>query len=113
MGYRTSYNLDIYNGDGTPVKDEIKNNLVKELQEESDDAKNALDGDGSYKMEIGSEDIVDDIQEFSKKYHELRFELNYTGDGDDDFGYIYFKNGKKQDDPAQITFDGFDELKLK
>lgn len=112
MGYRTCYNLDINNGDGSPVPDDVKSKLIEELQEVSDDASNALDGDGSSKMEIGSEDIVNDIQEFSIKYPDLRFELNYTGDGDDDFGYIYFKNGKKQDDPAQINFDGYDESKL-
>ena len=107
MGYRTSYNLDIKD-----VDEQRKSVIIDELREFSEWAHDAIDGDGNCAMETSGEPD-DELREFSQKHHDLVFEIQYTGDESEDFGYIYFKNGKMQQCEAKITFDEYDESKLK
>lgn len=54
-----------------------------------------------------------DMQEYSKKYPDLIFKVEGLGEEPLDYWIAYFKNGKMQMCPAQITFDEYDESKLK
>lgn len=81
-----------------------------------------------YDMEIEphDEDILNELldkfqpknydsvfNEFSIKYPELLFTLIAQEDENGDIWVRYYKNGKCQFAPAIITFDEFDEKKLK
>lgn len=54
-----------------------------------------------------------DMRDFSRKYPEVVFELSGEGEENGDIWKAYFKNGKMQRCKAIITFDSFDEAKMK
>lgn len=54
-----------------------------------------------------------DLREYSAKFPDLLFELRGVGEGILDAWTKYFKNGKMQHCPAKVTYDDFDESKLK
>lgn len=54
-----------------------------------------------------------DLKEYSAKFPDLLFKLRGEGEETLDAWIKYFKNGKMQHCPAKVTFDDFDELKLK
>ena len=54
-----------------------------------------------------------DMKEISKKFPELVFELCGEGEESGDIWKKYYKDGKVQVCKAKITFDEFDEKKLK
>lgn len=55
----------------------------------------------------------EDMREFSKLYPNTVFVLHGEGKENEDIWYKYYKNGKVQEEKAQITFGEFDENKLK
>lgn len=58
-------------------------------------------------------DHEDDMRDYSKLYPELVFVLEGKGEDYDDIWIKYFKNGKMQSCYATISFEEFDETKLK
>lgn len=111
MGYRTWYNLSLQSKN---VVDKPANSLeiIAQLREECEEAHYALDDQGNGQMET-SWDAIDDLPAFSLKHPDVIFAIDYTGDDSEDFGFLYVMNGKSQDCPAIITYDEFDESKLK
>ncbi|TCM89639.1 hypothetical protein EV294_112104 [Paenibacillus sp. BK033] len=98
MGYYTKYKVKI-----TPESEAVRQSI------EADDDLYAIHEDGdSYKW-YGHED---DMRELSIKYPEHTFELRGEGEEAGDIWRKYFKNGKMQYCPAQITYEPFDETKL-
>jgi hypothetical protein len=104
MGYYTDHNLEIITGEHW---------LISEFREFSDDANFAIDDDGGYYESCKWYDHEKDLREFSKKYPEAIFKLSGEGEDTRDLWVEYYKNGKMQICPAIITFDEFDESKLK
>lgn len=54
-----------------------------------------------------------DMKELSKKFPNILFTLSGKGEESFDIWRRYYLNGKFQHCPAKITFDEFDETKLK
>ena len=90
-------------------------NLIKELRNNSEEAKSLLNLKGGVNCSGSGREIDADIQKFSKKYPETVFQLDATWDsgfGDAPTRY-YIKNGKAQTCQATYKFEDYNELKLK
>ena len=108
MGYYTSFVLTVR--DATP-------------EESAEIEKLVSNEDGMCFMERWGEDIYtayttwydydEDMLALSKQYPTVLFELYGDGEETEDIWYNYYKNGMKQRCPAKITFDPYDEAKLK
>ncbi|WP_339273795.1 hypothetical protein MKY59_21615 [Paenibacillus sp. FSL W8-0426] len=100
MGYYTDYKLSF-----TPKSAEIKSaieddeNLAFAVGEQSDSCK-------WYEHE-------EDMRAFSKRFPDVLFELTGEGEESGDLWRKYFKNGKMQNCSAIITYEPFDESKLR
>jgi hypothetical protein len=82
--------------------------LIDVLCEEYKEAKYALSGEATIWL-----DHEKDMKEFSNHYEDFVFTLYGQGTEAPDVWIKHFKNGKMQYCPAIITFDDFDEGKLK
>lgn len=100
MGYYTRYEIAM-----TPDLLEIRAEI-----EEDDDLSYAI---GESSEECKWYDHESDMRDFSRKYPEVLFELTGEGEETGDMWRKYFKNGKMQSCPAKITYDPFDESKLR
>lgn len=105
MGYYTRYTLT---ADGKA--DEI---IIEELRHLCEQAEFALEPDGTCAQESKWYDADEHLAIFSKKYPEKVFCLHGEGEEPLDVWKTYYKNGKMQHCPAIITFEQFDENKLK
>jgi hypothetical protein len=104
MGYYTYYELSIKKGDDNLISEFIKSNV---------DAPFALDSSGYSRQECRWYNHENDLKEFSLKYPETLFELKGEGEEHSDSWIKYIQNGKCQTCRGIITFDDFDETKLK
>lgn len=68
-----------------------------------------MDSNGECKWYEHDEEMI----ELSKQFPETVFCLYGNGEENSDTWYTYYKNGKKQYCPAKITYDEYDESKLK
>lgn len=102
MGYYTQYSIQ------APIE------LIKELREESEGAKYALDEEGGTEEDTKWYSHEEDMKKFSKKYPEQLFILEGIGEGSDDVWKKYFKNGKMQTCIAEVVwnYEEFDESKM-
>lgn len=104
MGCFTTYNLSI----------NIQNDdIISEFVSENEDAADAIDVYGNSIDIVKWYDHEEHLREFSKNYPTLIFRLEGEGENYDDIWIKYFKNGLCQTCKAIITFDPFDESKLK
>ena len=118
MGYYTRYDLETIDS----------NDLGKRILSEMDADKfyglnvdNALKyiGDFELGLSIGATDEVkwydheDDMKELSIKFPNTLFRLHGYGEEQGDEWYKYFKNGKMQKCDAIVTFEKYDEGKLR
>lgn len=100
MGYYTKYSVVI-----TPDSEEIRQHIEDDyalgyaLRDSGDSCK-------WYDHEA-------DMRELSRKFPEALFELTGEGEDNGDLWRKYFRNGKMQSCPAQITYEPFDEAKLR
>lgn len=101
MGYSTNYKL---NYSGNPI-----NNLAGWLDEVT-----GYDWDDSLELpDVKWYDHHNDMVKISKMFPSELFTLEGEGEESGDIWKAYYKNGLCQDCPAKITFDEFDEGKLK
>jgi hypothetical protein len=100
MGYQTNYNLKV-----TPESDEVWSAI-----EENEEISYAV---GEYKDSCKWYEHDSDMINFSKQFPDALFTLNGEGEEAGDIWITYYKNGKMQQCPAKITYDEFDESKLK
>ena len=105
MGYYSTYELEISNNK--------EDKIISCLRTWSEDAEYALNENGECNQSAKWYDSDEELKEFSKKYPSLIFSLKRAGEENGDICITHFKNGKMQECFAEITFDPFDESKLK
>ncbi|MGG1641835.1 hypothetical protein ACIFQM_11175 [Paenibacillus sp. NRS-1782] len=100
MGYSTDYSVEL-----TPDLPEVRQAI-----EDEDDLAFAIgecaDSCKWYEHEA-------DMRVFSKRFPDVLFQLSGDGEEAGDIWRKYFRNGKMQNCPGQITFEPFDESKLR
>lgn len=105
MGYYTSYSLEVLN-----VENELE--IIDNLRKTSEYADHALDDEGNTEEPCKWYEHEEELIEFSKKYPDALFKLSGEGEEAGDIWQTYFKNGKKQNIKAKVTFEDFDENKM-
>jgi hypothetical protein len=108
MGYYTSYNLDVHKGNKGIW--EILENLS---HDDFAGLEYAVYSDGECVDSVKWYDHEADMKELSKQFPDIVFQLHGEGEEAGDIWYKYFKNGKMQECHAKITYDEFDESKLR
>jgi hypothetical protein len=112
MGYRTYYNLNITNADGSDLGEERRAEIIDALRGENEEAEYSFNEAGEAEEENTWYEHVKEMAEFSKKYPDVLFCLEGEGEESHDLWEKYFLNGKVQLCPAKIEFDEFDEAEL-
>jgi hypothetical protein len=107
MGYCTSFNLKVHEGNRSI------NYILEQVEGKFEDLEWAVDMSGDTNDSVKWYDHEEDMKELSKIYPEVVFKLKGEGEEGGDIWVKYFKNGQMQDCPAKISFDEFDENKLK
>lgn len=108
MGYYTQYTLSVYEGDET-----ISEILAVETEETFAGLRYAINDEGGCVDGVKWYDHDDDVTALSKRNPGVVFKLYGEGEESGDVWTQYFKDGKTQYCPAQITFEPFDEEKLR
>lgn len=104
MGYYTQYSLIVIDGD---------QDLIRQFREENENAKWALQEDGSCEQECKWYNSTQELEEFSKKHPEALFQMDGIGEEDDDIWSLWCRNGKSYQEKAVIIYPVYDETKLK
>jgi len=104
MGYYTKHNLEIKKG---------CTGLISELREWCEDARDSFDDDGKCEEETKWYSHREDLISFSKNHPEAIFLLCGQGEESGDIWREYYKGGRIQVCRAVISFDDFDESRLK
>lgn len=104
MGYYTRHNLEIIKG---------CTGLISELRDSCDDAKYSFGDDGRCEESTKWYSHEEDLISFSKKHPEAIFLLHGEGEENLDVWREYYKNGRVQVCKAIISFDDFNENKLR
>lgn len=102
MGYYTSYELSCNDYD-----------LIKELRQANDSARWAIEDGGGTQEACKWYEHENDLLTFSKLHPLVLFTLSGEGEEAGDMWKKYFLNGKMQTCKAQITYEGFNQSKLK
>lgn len=101
MSYYTRYEVAI-----TPDSKEVRQAI-----EADDDLSYAIGDYSSDECKWYSHETA--MRELSRKFQDVLFELSGVGEDSGDLWRKYFKNGEMQACPAQITYEQFDESKLR
>ena len=97
MGYYTVYELASSDND---IMEEVKEKIVK------------MYGRSPFEDECKWYEHDEHMLEISKQYPNVVFELYGEGEEAGDLWKKYYKNGKRQYCPAEVSFPEFDESKL-
>lgn len=89
--------------------------IIDDLREFSYECHYLLDEDGTSYSDGSGNNIEEDIRKFSVKYPNVIFQLDgeYESGLEENPSRDFFKNGKHQTTKTIITFEKFDESKLK
>lgn len=98
--------------DAAQIRGNTPEDTIADLRDTNEEAKYALDNDGSSTQETKWYDWEKDMREFSKKYPTALFTLSGKGEEAGDIWKAYFINGKAQIAKARIVIDEFDPKKL-
>lgn len=107
MGYYTQYSLSF---------DESETEVVVELEKYAEEDYGKWCIYGAWVGDLDATKWYDhdkDMKELSKKFPHVLFTLEGEGEESGDIWKKYYKNGKCQRCRAKITFDEYDESKLK
>jgi len=104
MGYYTIYTLCVLNGN---------ENIISKLREENEDAMYAIDENGVGRCMAKWYKHEEELKSFSKRNPDILFKLEGEGEENGNLWVKYIKNGKVQVCYAKISFDEYDESKLK
>ena len=126
MGYYTNYEFGTKGNKTYKVKDIVS--YMKEQYKKSNEDKfypfsyefeYYLNDESTYDFELNSDGDVkwyysdEEMIELSKQFPETVFYLYGVGEESGDLWYAYYKNGKSQFCPATITYEQYDESKLR
>ena len=111
MGYYTYHNLEVLTADNS-AEHPNSQEIISRLRKENENAELAIDEDGSTNQEAKWYDSETEMKEFSTKYPDALFVLHGDGEGNDDFWYAYFRNGRVQITQGRVEYDEYDEDKL-
>jgi len=103
MGYCTNFELNIEDGD---IDISVISKRLTQI------TKYTFGYDGTL-YHAKWYDWKDDMRKLSSEYHDIVFVLSGQGEEYGDIWKAYFKNGKMQYAAAIVTFEPFDEGKLK
>lgn len=95
------------------IDGEIDEEIIADLRATCEDAAYALEETGEPFDSCEWYDADEHLKTFSQKYPEKVFCLHGVGEESADIWNTYYKNGKMQHCPVIITFEPFDESKLK
>ena len=101
----SSYRLKIEGDNG--------NSIMSEFRADNINVRTAINNDGSTSESATWYEAINEIKNFSKKHPDNLFILDRDGEENSDVERSYFKNGKVQVCMAKITFEKFDESKLR
>lgn len=118
MGYYTRYELE------TVESKDLGKSILKEMDAEvyyGLDINSSLKYIGDFDMGVSIDytdevkwyDHEDDMKKLSVKFPNTLFRLHGIGEEQGDEWFKYFKNGKMQKCDAIITFEEYDERKLR
>lgn len=107
MGYYTSYELKVLEGDLTIQE------ILEQVGSEFEGLNYAIDEDGDCLSECKWYEHEAEMKSLSEKFPDIVFSLHGEGEESEDVWYKYFKNGKMQECYAKITYDEYDESKLR
>lgn len=99
MGYQTWYDLNI----------EPRNQEILDYIEQNEDLYAIQENHDTCKWY----DHEKDMKKLSKLFPDTVFSLKGEGEEAEDIWFKHFKNGKMQECYAKITFDEYDESKLR
>ena len=112
MGYRSYFDLIIYDDQMNDIEESLKHDVIKQFMEFSEDAKYVLDEEGHSQDSSKWYSEEQDMIEFSKKHPSLIFQLNREGEQNDDMCKSYYLNGKFQHCVAEVVYPEFDRSRL-
>jgi hypothetical protein len=116
MGYATRYTLRVdftVGGKVAALRDsEPLDSLLIALREENEDARHALDDDGSTSESCKWYEHQAQMKEFSAKHPTVLFTLHGEGEENEDIWNEYYLGGKLQVAKAQMQIAPFDPKKL-
>lgn len=104
MGYYTRYKLRV---------ESTESDLIPEFLAECKNASYAIDAKGNPEEETKWYEHEKDLMSFSKRHPEALFILSGEGEESGDIWLKYFKNGLMQTAKAIISFESYNETKLK
>jgi hypothetical protein len=109
MGYFTNFNLKIHEGERRIQE------ILTELSEEGefDYLEYAFDYDGDTNDRCKWYEHEADMREISKRYPDVTFVLSGEGEETGDLWKKYFRDGKMHACAVFITYEAFDESKLR
>ncbi|MGG3890206.1 hypothetical protein [Metabacillus fastidiosus] len=104
MGYYTEHTLEILGG---------HYDILEEIVENDPDTFYGIDTNEEPLDSVKWYSHQEDMRKISKQYPDLVFKLSGNGEESGDMWIEYYKNGLMQNCHAKITFDEYDESKLK
>lgn len=120
MSYRSFHNLSLVIPDSvgilSPAYEVLKERevaMIGSMRDHHANIYSAVDDEGHGRDWCHSEGLVSDVIESSKEFPEYTFLIEIEGQRHLDFTKVYVKNGKSFKTEAKITFDDYDESKLK
>jgi hypothetical protein len=110
MGYYTNFKISIHKNEKQTANDLEVFQLMLERETDGytfDNYGGKLSTNGKWY------DFDENMAAVSKKFPHITFLLEGEGEEAGDLWKRYYKNGKRQECPARIVYDEFDESKLK
>jgi hypothetical protein len=118
MGYYTTYSLEVIGEEVTIPKSFIeeanKYGIVVPTNVNHEVSIGELSKYGNpFEGECSWYEHDEDMKAYSKQYPTLIFKISGEGEESGDIWVKYYKDGKVQECKAKVTYDEFDESKLK
>lgn len=106
MGYSTFFDLDVFDQNEKIIDD--PEDQVAYLKSISEDARYALNDDGSGCEQAKWYDFFKDMKKLSLNYPDLLFRLHCDGEEGEDFSHEWFFRGKHVCKTAEIVYPQLD-----